>query len=169
MATCKHYGGEIKEGWTWKVCPYCSAPVEGDEETASTLNTRQPESAESADDGVFAPVSLPPSAPPPQTVKNNIGETVCIIIFLTGFAFIHISFAVGIPLFGAACYLAAFISIVTGFILYPKNRAVKVFFWLFIAFTAVLVIIFIVYTVFMLIMCGQAMPGCIDEMQSCPG
>ena len=101
---CKKCGCRLQADW--KICPVCSCVVK--KKTVTLTNEAiviTVFSASVALGVILAPILLRGNEMPDNTIK------------------LVINFAAGI---------IAFSSIVTAFVKYPKNRAIKVFFWLFI-------------------------------------
>ena len=136
---CKFCGYELNEKWI--ICPKCSNSVNHNDKTSECIPKAEV-------------INNEENHHSSENISNLFGirkDRLCIIIFtisiVLGFIIIQIR---------GICFLAALMSIVTGFIKYPQNRAIKILFWLFIAG----IIIYIISIILVLFMCASLLNSC---------
>ena len=136
---CGKCGYQLKDNW--KTCPNCSGTIENNNIGVNNNSIQHTEVEKSEEK---------------QGMPYSNDEKIFIIVFLA---------SVGAGVFGLVFFqplsiflLVALVTIVTAFIKYPKNRAIKVLFWLFLAATALSIIALII----IMIMCMQAVSDCIN-------
>jgi hypothetical protein len=137
---CKKCGYELKE--EWNICPRCAEPVATDREIEGAENPEQ-----------VGTVRIEERPQPANGAANGRFYPLYLIVFFSSIA-CGILFS-PIRIIG---FLVALITIVTAYIIYPKNIAIKVLFWLFLIGT-ILTIIYLVV----------AIAVCYEAMRTCPG
>ena len=115
---CKKCGYELKDDWN--ICPKCSGIINKANIDYYTINKED------------------------ESLPNYEGkDKTCLIIFL-----ISIVGCFCLDKLSEICFIIALITIVDGYIKYPKSKAIKVFFWIFVILIilAILSIILLVFT-----------------------
>jgi len=136
---CKKCGYELKDDWN--ICPKCSLSIENKNEIIANENIQPNET---------------PKVEEKQDVSNYEGkDKIYLIVFLGS-----IVSGILIKQISGLAFIAALITIVTGYIQYPENRAIKILFWLFLAG----IVLYIIFIILMLFMCANAVSN-----YSCPG
>lgn len=132
---CKKCEYDLREDW--KICPKCSNLIENNNFVGNTENTQE-----------NRVINVKRKQETPIDGKYKIYLIIFLVSISCGFLIKQVS---------GLAFLVALISIVTGYIKYPKSRAIKVLFWLFLAGVAayILFIIILIFT-------------CISSY-SCPG
>ena len=98
----------------------------------------------------------------PTSQDEGDGPQICIIIYL-------ICFGAGIimlrffPLATLILFIGALVSVVTGFIKYPQNKAMKVFFWL----TIAQIILAAILVITLIIICNACTNACTNACNAC--
>jgi len=107
----------------------------------------------------YVPVTQPHYTPEfrPQDKEGN--GNIYIIIFSVC---IGISIALASPI-SVIFFIGALVAIVTGFIKHPRNRAIKVLFWL----TIALMILSVIATIILIITCINACADCYNSCMNC--
>ena len=131
---CKVCGYELNENWN--ICPNCCKALDNSRFT-NTETFQQEEVLEKEEKQ--------------NTPKSDGNEKIYLIIFL-----VSIALGAVIEQIMGICYIVALITIVTGFIKCPHNRAIKVLFWLFVAGT----IIFLLFIIIIIFFCASLISSC---------
>lgn len=132
---CKKCEYDLREDW--KICPKCSNLIENNNFVGNTENTQE-----------NRVINVKRKQETPIDGKYKIYLIIFLVSISCGFLIKQVS---------GLAFLVALISIVTGYIKYPKSRAIKVLFWLFLAGVAG----FILFFVFLIFTCISS--------YSCPG
>lgn len=115
---CKKCGYELKENWN--ICPKCAEIIKKENIDYYTINKE--------DEGL------------PNYERK---DKTCLIIFL-----ISIAGSIFLDKLRGICFIIALITIVDGYVKYPKSTTIKVFFWIFaiLIIMAILSIVLFVFT-----------------------
>jgi len=151
----------------WYVCPICSKPINN-------------KFAQDAED-IQKHDEVEPKNNSVKAVKSSDTERIYIIVFIISFtlpilisliATLSIRLSGNNPGFnlsgiGAICYLVALITIVTGYIKFPKNKVIKFLFWLY----TVIIISVIIALVIVALVCAHVasifVTGCFETCFGC--
>ncbi len=135
---CKKCEYDLREDW--KICPKCSNLIENNNFVGNTENTQE-----------NRVINVKRKQETPIDGKYKIYLIIFLVSISCGFLIKQVS---------GLAFLVALISIVTGYIKYPKSRAIKVLFWLFLAGVAV----YILFIIILILTCSNAISS-----YSCPG
>lgn len=132
---CKKCGYELKK--EWKFCPKCSNTIESSNEIINTENIQQSETR-----NVEEKQEIPSS-----DGKDKIYLIVFLVSVACGFLIKQIS---------GIAFVVALISIVTGYIKYPENRAIKILFWL----SLIGIVVNIIFAIILVFACTESISSC---------
>ena len=156
---CKKCGYELKSNWN--VCPKCSKIIEDKSIEDKSIEDKSIE-GKSIEDKSIEDKSIEDKSIEDKSIENkskikeestltsdNDGKyKIYLIVFFIG----SICFWIFDDKLREIGFFVALIAIVTGFIKYPKNRAIKVIFWLFLAG----VIAFLLFVMLLIYSCSTA-------------
>lgn len=130
---CKKCGYELKENWN--ICPKCAEIINKENIDYYTINKKD------------------------ESLPNYEGkDKTCLIIFL-----ISVAGSFFLEKLSGICFIIALIAIVDGYIKYPQNKAIKVFFWIF----AILIILAILSVILLVFTCSAPIVSTITRYR-CP-